>query len=277
MDKKDLIIYGSLAGLTGLAVGYYIKSRQTIVETSTIYSTITNTITVYPKNYLYLVYNIPQYYVVETNLKGQESYYLISEGPGTIAVEIPPGTYSISVSLYNPSTQSLIYQLQNLSITPNPATPGSTVYISAQANTQMTIYLALNYRNYGFHNPGNSGLAITIYYSYNGYDTLGNLVYQSSTQSIILNLPSNFYSPTYFYSYIGTVIIPAGIYSVAFNVNYSTTSTLINAYGYPFWTGSVLMFHVQTGSPESNGWILNTGSSFIANTSTANLVIEIFL
>ena len=229
MDKKDLVVYGTLLGLAG--VGYYVYAKQK--ESTGVIS---------PEKYVYFVYDIPQYYAIETDLYGPENYFFISEGPGTVAVEVPPGTYSISVKLYNPTTYSFIYQLENLTTTPSLVTTGSVVYVSAQANTQMTIYLQLTYQNWGFHTPNSNNVIITINYNYIFYDIFGKAVYTSPTISVPLTLSYNgcyIIFPTNM-GIIGTISVPPGITSVAIDLSYNTTEQIANCYNVLFYSSSLI-------------------------------------
>lgn len=192
---------------------------------------------------VYFTYNLPQYYVVKTSLIGTSTYSFLVEGSTTTIVSVPPGVYSITISFYNPTTYSLIYSLVNPTIVPSQITSGSTkspgfmiiseeienifagvfpiggvpsstpptttVSISAQANTQMTIVVAVFYNNvrgcsYYFNTTT----------SYIGFNTLGKAKITGTVSNSILVTVWGLYP-------IFTITIPAGISSVSLNTSYS--------------------------------------------------------
>ena len=193
---------------------------------------------------IYFTYNLPQYYVVKTSLIGTSTYSFLVEGSTTTIVNVPPGVYSISIALYNPTTYSLIYSLVNPAIVPNqiifrptefsrfmiipdeiekiftgvfpiggvpPSTPPiTTISISAQANTQMTIVISVFYNN-----VTGCSYWFTVTAKYTGFDTLGN--------AKITGTVSNTTALTIWglYPGVSTITIPAGISSVSLNISYS--------------------------------------------------------
>jgi hypothetical protein len=193
---------------------------------------------------IYFTYNIPQYYVVQTSLVGTSTYSFLVERSTTTIVSVPPGVYSITISFYNPTTYSLIYSLVNPTIVPSQITSGSTgfsrfmiipeeieriftgvfpiggvpsstssittVSISAQANTQMTIVISVFYNNV-------TGCSYWFFIttSYTGFNTLGKAKITSTvSSSTVLTIWG-------LYPGVSTITIPAGISSVSLNISYS--------------------------------------------------------
>lgn len=197
---------------------------------------------------IYFTYNLPQYYVVQTSLIGTSTYSFLVEGSTTTIVSVPPGVYSITISFYNPTTYSLIYSLVNPTIVPNQITSGSTrfpgfmiipseiesifgsifpiggvppstssittVSISAQANTQMTIVISVFYNNL---RGCNYSFSVTT--NYTGFNTLGKAkVTGTVSNSVLLTVWG-------LYPGVSTITIPAGISSVSLNISYTWWAT----------------------------------------------------
>ncbi len=179
------------------------------------------TFTIALPNSIYLVYNISNnspYLDIETTLTGPSVYTVVTSSTVTTvnSYNVTPGTYTISISIYNPSGVNYVYQLGNVTITPNPANSGSTITVSAQVlNAPVTVAFV-----FGWDNEVDANVTVYMNYQYFFYDLTGSLVYSSPT-----------YSTAFFtlaYSNLGATVTviyaPAGVSTISISATITGTS-----------------------------------------------------
>ncbi len=169
---------------------------------------------------LVIVYNItgasPWFYI-KTNLTGPVTYSIVDTySPQKIIYGIAPGTYTVSISQYNPSTINYVFNLSNITITPNSTSTGGTITVNAQASGTVTLNVTIS----AYSNYAGIVFTVTISYGYSFLDIFGNVVYNSGTSVAVITTGE---------SANINIVAPPGIGAISFNGQVTGT----NPAGYP--------------------------------------------